>query len=179
MTVAPAVAGWGQPSAPWARLERILVATDGSPSSTDAVVLAVEMAARHEAALTFVHVAPRADVAICYAGEDPGTAIVHEPTPHDHEILDTSVELAARRGVVAAKMLLAGPPAEEIVAFASASDFDLVLIGSRGHGALVSAVLGSVSMQVLKACQVPVLVVRGSHHGDGPAEPPEAHAARR
>jgi nucleotide-binding universal stress UspA family protein len=179
VTVAPAVAAWGQPSARWGRLVRILAATDGSPSSTDAVVLAVEMAARHAAALTFVHVAPRADVAIGYAAEDPGTALVHEPTPHDHEILDTSVELAATRGVVAAKVLLAGPPAEEIIAFASTDDFDLVLVGSRGHGAFASAVLGSVSMQVLKACHVPVLVVRGSHRRHDGTQPGEGHAAAR
>ena len=43
-------------------MKRILVATDGSPSSTEAVAFGVELAAEHVAELIFVHVVPRLDV---------------------------------------------------------------------------------------------------------------------
>ena len=39
-------------------MKKILIATDGSPSSAEAVEFGVELAEEHEAAVIFVHVAP-------------------------------------------------------------------------------------------------------------------------
>ena len=49
------------------RLQRILVATDGSARSTEGVDFAVDLAAEHGAALTIVHVVPLVDVAAAVA----------------------------------------------------------------------------------------------------------------
>ena len=38
--------------------------------------------------------------------------------------------------------------------------FDLVVMGSRGHGSFVNLVLGSVATKVLSETQVPVLLIR-------------------
>ena len=43
-------------------MKKILIATDGSASSAEAVAFGVELAAEHEAAVIFVHVAPATDV---------------------------------------------------------------------------------------------------------------------
>ena len=56
----------------------------------------------------------------------------------------------------------------EIVAYADEQDVDLIVIGSRGHGALTTALLGSVSLGVLRHTTRPVLIVRG--HAATPAE---------
>jgi nucleotide-binding universal stress UspA family protein len=53
-----------------------------------------------------------------------------------------------------------GHPADEISAFAQKGGFDLVVMGSHGHGLLANLVLGSVATKVLAACTVPVLLVR-------------------
>ena len=58
--------------------------------------------------------------------------------------------------------VVAGIPAEEIVAYADAIDADLTVVGSRGRGAVASALLGSVSRAVLHESRRPVLVVRGT-----------------
>ncbi|WP_372657403.1 universal stress protein [Hydrogenophaga sp.] len=53
-----------------------------------------------------------------------------------------------------------GAPGELIAKTASAGKFDLVMMGSHGHGALGNLVMGSVATQVLAHCKTPVLLVR-------------------
>ncbi len=53
-----------------------------------------------------------------------------------------------------------GDPGDEIAAFATKGNFDMVIMGSHGHGLFANLVLGSVATKVLAACKVPVLVIR-------------------
>jgi len=53
-----------------------------------------------------------------------------------------------------------GHQGEAIARFAEDNKFDLVIMGSHGHGALARLVMGSVTTQVLAHCGVPVLLVR-------------------
>lgn len=53
-----------------------------------------------------------------------------------------------------------GHAGESISKFADSGDFDLVIMGSHGHGTLVNLVMGSVATQVLSHCKVPVMLVR-------------------
>jgi len=59
--------------------------------------------------------------------------------------------------------MLRGDTVDELVAYADTIDADLIVVGSRGHGAIASAVVGSVSRGVLHEARRPVLVVRGTH----------------
>ncbi len=145
----------------WNPLQRIVVATDGSPAATEAVEMAADLAAEHASELTVVHVVPAFDVVA--PALETGTAFPHVPTAHDHEVLRDAAATAAQKGVVAETALLAGPSVEAIVAYGESRAADLVVIGSRGHGAAASALLGSVSLGVLRAAKVPVLIVRGAH----------------
>jgi len=53
-----------------------------------------------------------------------------------------------------------GHPADVIAKHADSGDFDLLMMGSHGHGILGGLVLGSVTTKVLASCKVPVLLVR-------------------
>lgn len=53
-----------------------------------------------------------------------------------------------------------GKPGELIAKLAEEENFDLVVMGSHGHGALMGLVVGSVTNQVLAGCQKPVLIIR-------------------
>ena len=53
-----------------------------------------------------------------------------------------------------------GEPGDEISDFATKGSFDLVVMGSHGHGLFKNLVLGSVATKVLAGCKVPVLLVR-------------------
>jgi nucleotide-binding universal stress UspA family protein len=52
----------------------------------------------------------------------------------------------------------AGEPAEQIVAEAADGSYDIVIVGSRGRGAMGRLVLGSVSAEVIAHAPCPVLV---------------------
>jgi nucleotide-binding universal stress UspA family protein len=47
-----------------------------------------------------------------------------------------------------------------LAAAAKQGKFDLLVLGSHGHGRLASLVLGSVAQRVLASCEVPALIVR-------------------
>jgi nucleotide-binding universal stress UspA family protein len=53
-----------------------------------------------------------------------------------------------------------GHPAQAIVEKAESGRFDLIVMGSHGHGALANVVLGSVATGVLARCKIPVLLMR-------------------
>jgi nucleotide-binding universal stress UspA family protein len=142
-------------------MKKILIATDGSQAALQAVELGLELAEEHAAQVTFVHVAPAADVlpVAGFALAGP-VSVPHELDEHDREALDAALELAEQRGVPALTRLLAGSAARQIVAYADEIDADLIVIGSRGLGSLEGALLGSVSRKVLRDATRPVLIVR-------------------
>jgi nucleotide-binding universal stress UspA family protein len=53
-----------------------------------------------------------------------------------------------------------GNPAQVIADEATCEHFDLLVMGSHGHGAFANLVLGSVTTKVLASCGVPVPLVR-------------------
>jgi nucleotide-binding universal stress UspA family protein len=61
---------------------------------------------------------------------------------------------------IAAEVLL-GSPGRRLTE--AARDADLLVVGSRGHGRLRQAVLGSVSEDCIRHAPCPVVVVPGSH----------------
>ena len=141
-------------------MNRILIATDGSPSGQEAVDFGLELAADQGAAVTFVHVVPAVDV-VPAGGFGFTGAVPHELTEGDSNSLDEAQARAEAAGVTGYARLLRGDPVDEIVAYADTVDADLIVVGSRGHGAVASALLGSVSRGILREARRPVLVVRG------------------
>ncbi|MEI7537086.1 MAG: universal stress protein [Comamonadaceae bacterium] len=65
-----------------------------------------------------------------------------------------------RHGIDAKSSWKVGHAGESISKLADGGKFDLLVMGSHGHGTLVNLVMGSVATQVLAHCKVPVLLVR-------------------
>ena len=53
-----------------------------------------------------------------------------------------------------------GHPVEEIIAESIASDYDVIVMGTHGHGILAGAMMGSTAMRVVRRSHVPVMVIR-------------------
>ena len=141
-------------------MERILIAIDGSPASHEAVEFGVELAAEQNAAVIFVHVVRPLDVVpmTCFGMAE---ARPHHVGEEDRQPLVEARSVADQHGVCATVKLLIGDAVDEIVACADNLDVDLIVIGSRGHGTLTSALLGSVSRGVVSESKRPVLIIRG------------------
>jgi nucleotide-binding universal stress UspA family protein len=70
------------------------------------------------------------------------------------------LKFLARHGITAQVVHKVGTPGELIAKAAGAGKFDLLVMGSHGHGALAGLVMGSVATQVLAHCKTPVLLIR-------------------
>jgi nucleotide-binding universal stress UspA family protein len=141
-------------------MKRILVATDGSPSAAEAVQFGIELAAEHDAELVFAHVVPEFDLVPATVFQIGGV-FPHDPGATERQVLEAAAELAAEAGIVSTTALLRGETVEQIVEYADTHDVDLVVVGSRGHGAIAGTLLGSVSLGLLRASRRPVAILRG------------------
>jgi nucleotide-binding universal stress UspA family protein len=66
----------------------------------------------------------------------------------------------AKQGLAAEFVAKHGPPADTIAAMADQGKYDLLVLGSHGHGALGNLVMGSVATKVVAQCGVPLLLIR-------------------
>jgi nucleotide-binding universal stress UspA family protein len=73
-----------------------------------------------------------------------------------------------KAGLAATSGYAIGHPAEEIARSADNAGVDLIAMGSHGHGALASLLLGSVTLGVLGRTRKPLLLLRG--HGPAPGD---------
>jgi nucleotide-binding universal stress UspA family protein len=136
----------------------ILVAgTDGSPHAQAAVVEAIDLARRLDEAILFVAVSPPAPD---YLGRPLWQAWVTEHHGRAREALDAARAAAEQAGVEAEYELLEGEPAETLAKLAETRDADLLVIGTRGLGAIRGVLLGSVAIALIRRSHRPVVLVR-------------------
>ncbi len=76
------------------------------------------------------------------------------------KVLDPVTKFLGRHDIKVKGISKVGNAGETIAKTAENGNFELIIMGSRGHGALGSLVMGSVATKVLASCQVPVLLVR-------------------
>ncbi|MBK7501232.1 MAG: universal stress protein [Polaromonas sp.] len=90
-----------------------------------------------------------------------GKDIVEDYYKDDAEkVLAPIDKFLARHGIQAKSVWKAGNVGETIATFAEAGKFDMLVMGSHGHGSFLNMVLGSVATKVLANCKTPVLLVR-------------------
>lgn len=132
----------------------ILLGFDGSAASESATELAFEEAARRGVDLVALHAwwSPG-------AYELPGFRW-DEVRPGVEAELDNRLSDWRSRfpGVTVRTLTFPDQPANRLVEHAK--DAQLLIVGSRGHGGVASALLGSVSAAVVQAVRVPVIVAR-------------------
>ena len=82
------------------------------------------------------------------------------------DTLQPAEALLKKSGVPYEREIAGGDPAHTIVDIAERYSCDLIIMGARGTGALRSALLGSVSNEVLHAANIPVMIVKADEEVD-------------
>jgi nucleotide-binding universal stress UspA family protein len=139
------------------RLQNVAVAFDGSPEAWPALETGIGIAEHLHASFTVLAVAEptksgyATSLSILTAGE-------HQTYEQDakRRALDAAVARAPSDLAVEARLM--NGDAGHLLAAAS-GEFDLLMIGSRGYGALGRALLGSVAAKVMDRAECPVLVL--------------------
>jgi len=139
--------------------DRILVPTDGSDRGRRAVEHALELAGVHEAAVHGLYVVDTTS----YAGtgmDASWTGVTDLLRSEAEDAIDRIESLAADSGVAVETAVVEGSPGREIVAYATDTDCDLIVMGTHGRGGIDRLLLGSVTERVVRRSPVPVLTVR-------------------
>lgn len=144
-------------------IRKIVIATDGSPASAAALDFGLELALDRGAEVFVLHVVGTHDADKIFSVDrtDPPT---QAELGAASEALAQGARFAAGHGVAATLELVVADGTQEtadaILGVAAGLDADLIVMGTRGHGPLAAAVIGSVSNAVLRAATTTVIVMR-------------------
>jgi nucleotide-binding universal stress UspA family protein len=143
---------------------KIVVGVDGSPSSRAALRWAVRQAVLTDGmvdAVTAWHV-PVSPYGYTWApiSMDEADHLEEDARKALDAAISEEVDPADRHRVTA--QIINGHPAN--VLLKAAAGADLLVVGSRGHGAFADALLGSVGQYCMHHAHCPVLIVRGEPH---------------
>jgi nucleotide-binding universal stress UspA family protein len=155
-------------------IKKILYSTDLSPYARHAFSYAAGLANRYDASITILHVlediSPTADSLVVNIIGHKKWAELRDR--NEKEVLETiksrlaqfcedvQAELPSCPFITDKIKVKIGSPVEEILEEVENNDYDLVIMGAHGHGALSDALMGSVSRRVVRRCKLPVLIVR-------------------
>jgi len=144
----------------------ILVAVDGSPDADAALAHAAALARDQNARLTLLTaIPPLPATAMLASGAAPPRS---EVVRHYADVLRRAADTLPD-DVSVTTLLVEGAPGRALVQRACSGEFDLIVMGSHGHGRLHGALLGCVSQKVLHASPVPVLLARAPREEAAPA----------
>jgi nucleotide-binding universal stress UspA family protein len=136
----------------------ILVAVDGSPDAELALTEAIDLAERERTRLTlFTAVSLLPATAYLAPGEEVGKLV--EDAHADAEATLRRARERVPDDLSVTAVLSEQPIRAALIGEISNGVYDLVVMGSRGRGAIRAALLGSTSHYVLHHSPVPVLIV--------------------
>ena len=142
-------------------IQKIMVATGGSPWSEEAVKYAARLVKLLNAQLYVVTVVEYPTLFSQLVASAP---FKEELKKHGEEILKRAAEIAENEGVTCEKILLEGPIPENVVAAAVDKNIDLLVIGSRSKKGLFREAIGSIANKIAAMAPCPVLIVKDTSY---------------
>ena len=145
--------------------KHILLTTDGSALSRLAFPVSAELARTYGSALTLLYIAPLGPALSGLGDRLAAPFEYREPRLHGQAEAEAVLEEARQiLGFPTANLVQRAddglPVARAIAEAAAYSGADLLVMSSHGRSGLAHLLLGSVAEEVMRAVQVPVLLVR-------------------
>lgn len=140
--------------------DRVLIPTDGSDAVEPAVETALDLAKTYEATLHALFIV---DQPTSVSGTGEGFAgldsLLNELEGEGHRATDAVADRAEVNGVETTTAVRRGNPHDDILAYATEHDVDVIVMGTHGRTGVKRALLGSVTENVVRHSDVPVLTV--------------------
>jgi len=137
--------------------DRVLVPTDGSTASEDAIEHAIDLAKQYDATLHALYVV---DAGAYSSLEVAADAVAEELRSEGTEAVEAIAERAGDAGVTTETAVETGIVHRAIVDYIDAADIDLVIMGTHGRTGVDRFLLGSVAEKVIRTADAPVMTVR-------------------
>ena len=155
----------------------ILVSIDGSAHADEALTQAIDLAEAHRARLTLitaVHPCPP----WVYSPASAGAAaqLAADLEREAHEVMSAAVQRVPN-DVPVTKIITPKPIRSALEKQIETGHYDLLVMGSRGRGAVKASLLGSVSHHALHHSTIPVLIVHARPQPAQEARPQPAQEA--
>jgi nucleotide-binding universal stress UspA family protein len=141
----------------------ILLATDGSEESRLATRAAAELSRATGSEVQVVYVLPSAGELIgphSYPADRRGSLLEAAEMDARTFLEEQAERIRSEGGTVAETHLRVGQADKEVVRISDELDVGMIVLGSRGLGAVRRALMGSVSDSVVRHAHCPVFVVR-------------------
>ncbi|MDR3371184.1 universal stress protein [Rhodoferax sp.] len=149
---------------------KILLPIDGSPAALEAVMFAIRLAGDGlNTTVVLANVQEHASLYELMVAHDP-QVIEQVSAAAGANTLKPAQTLLQDAGIAFESEIAIGDPARTLVDILENYGCDLVVMGARGTSTLRSALMGSVSNELLHAAGVPVMIVKSSEEPNDETE---------
>ncbi|MCD1293838.1 universal stress protein [Methanocella sp. CWC-04] len=138
--------------------KNILIATDGSKRTMNAIKKGVELARLQNSSIYAVYVID--NTVFNNIPVDSVWTGMHDLLEKEGNEAINMVKEAAGDGVAIEAHVVEGSPAIEITKFAGEHNIDLIVVGTLGKSGIDRILLGSVAESIVRMADCPVLVVK-------------------
>ena len=141
---------------------KILVASDGSKTALRAVKYAADLLANSNdktKSITLISVHDDAGLrhAKAFVGKEAVADYLRELSEKE---LKPAMKVLDEKGIKHDMVMLVGNAPQEIVAHGQKGKYDMIVLGSKGRGAIADILLGSVAQRVLAQAKQPVVLIK-------------------
>ena len=147
-----------------AKLQKVLVAYDGSPQSKEALYWAIYFSRRTGASICAVKVFEPffKPSRLKEVANIPDEIFEHfaEAQKKDLQMMEAVKELGKEQEVPITTEVLSGHVAQALLGYAKEHNVSMIVTGTRGFGALKQLLIGSATHSLVSASHIPVMVVK-------------------
>lgn len=143
------------------KIERILLPTDFSDFSKNAMEYAISLVRMHKAKLYVLHVIEHIfDISGFYVPHLPVNELYREMEESAKKEIEKFMNKKSREGIEVENMVVSGTPFLEIIRTAREKSIDLIVIATHGRTGLEHVLFGSVAEKVVRKSPCSVFVVK-------------------